>query len=283
MFRTEAGQARYYAAYDATLALWPRPVTAQTVETPFGPTYVNCCGPEGAPALLLLPGQAVSATMWYANVGALGEAFRIYAPDILGDMGKSVVTRRLTQPADFAAWLTALLDGLGVADANVAGLSYGGFIALRLALSAPERVRRLALLAPASLLPLRPQFFVRMAGMVLPDRLLPPGGKQRLLLGVASETAAPMIKQLLTPNDFRYSMYLPPVVSDAELRTLRPPTLLLLGEQEVIYDRQAAVRRATALMPNVEAAVIPNAGHALNLDQPELVNAKLLAFFQAAG
>ena len=78
-------------------------------------------------------------------------------------------------------------------------------------------------------------------------------------------------------------MYLPPVVSDAELRTLRPPTLLLLGEQEVIYDRQAAVRRATALMPNVEAAVIPNAGHALNLDQPELVNAKLLAFFQAAG
>lgn len=79
-------------------------------------------GPVGAPPLLLLPGAAVSATMWHPNVAALSQAYRVYALDILGDMGKSVSTQRLAQPADFGAWLIEVLDGLQIAAADVAGL-----------------------------------------------------------------------------------------------------------------------------------------------------------------
>ncbi len=49
MFKTPEGQARYFAAYDATLALWPVPVTSLEVPTRHGITHVNACGPEDAP------------------------------------------------------------------------------------------------------------------------------------------------------------------------------------------------------------------------------------------
>lgn len=282
MFRTPAGQARYFAAYEATLALWPVPVQSLDVPTRFGSTHVHVCGPPEAPALVLLPGQAISSTMWYPNIGALSQAYRVYTPDIIGDMGKSVKSQPFVKPTDFADWLNDLFDGLQLEQACVAGLSYGGFIALRFALSVPDRVRKLILMSPASLLSIRPQFFFRMAAMALPGFILSAEGKQKALLGTYSANAGPAIKQMMTSTDFRYSMYLPPVHTNDELRQLRMPTLLLLGDQEVIYNYKAALKRAQTLIPGIETCIVPGAGHALNFDQPELVNARILEFLGKA-
>jgi pimeloyl-ACP methyl ester carboxylesterase len=86
---------------------------------------------------------------------------------------------------------------------------------------------------------------------------------------------------MLTTTDFRYSMVLPPVYTDDDLRQVRVPTLLLLGDHEVVYDHRAALKRATRLIPSVKAAVIPGAGHALSFDAPELVGGHILEFLQA--
>ncbi len=277
MFKTPAGEARYFAAYDATLALWPTPRDAWQVPTQFGMTHLNVCGPADAPALVLLPGAAISSTMWYPNIAALSRAHRVYALDILGDMGKSVSTRPLTTPAAFVRWLTEVFDALRLERAQVAGISLGGFLALKLAQVAPHRVTQLVLLSPASLLPLRPQFYGRVAAAILLP-FLSPARRQALFLGVASPNAGPAIKQLLTPTDFRYRMFFPRAETDAELRSVQAPTLLLLGEREIIYAPQAALRRAGRLIPKIEAALIPGAGHAVNIDQPEEVNRRMLAF-----
>lgn len=279
MFKTPEGQARYFAAYDATLALWSVPVTSRTIATRFGPTHINVCGPEDAPPLVLLHGAAISSTMWYTNVAALSTTYRMIAPDIIGEMGKSVRTQPLTKPEDFVNWLRDLLDGLGIDQAHVAGISFGGYIALHLAHSAPERVRKLILLSPATLLPIRPWFYLRVAAAILVP-FLPAASRQSLFLGTASPNAAPMIKQLLTPTDFRYQMFFPRVNRDDELRQLRASTLLLLGEHEVIYSPKSALKRAMKLIPRIEADIIPGAGHAVNIDQPEAVNQRILAFLR---
>ncbi len=282
MFRSAQGQARYFAAYDAALALWPVPVESFEAPTRFGRTHVHASGPLDAPPLVLLPGQAISSTMWYPNIAALNRAFRVYAPDIPGDMGKSISTRPFKQPADFAEWLTDLWDALQLAQAHLVGLSYGGFAALRLALAAPARVQRLVLLSPAGVLPLRPAYFLRMASVMLPAFVLSAQAKQKLFLGAYSPLAVPVLAQMMTPTDFRYRLYLPPVLTDAELAGINMPTLLLMGAQDVAYNPAAMLQRATRLIPHLETAVIPGAGHALNLDQPEQVNARLLAFLQPA-
>ena len=93
MFKKPEDQARFFAAYDATLALWPVPVESITVPTRFGPTYVNICGPANAPPLVLLTGQGASSMIWYSNVATLSKAFRLYALDIIGDIGKSVLAQ----------------------------------------------------------------------------------------------------------------------------------------------------------------------------------------------
>jgi pimeloyl-ACP methyl ester carboxylesterase len=277
-FKTPQGRARYFAAYDATLAQWPVPVASFDVPTRFGRMHVNACGPQDAPPLLLLPGQAISSTMWYPNACALSRAHRLFALDIIGDLGKSVSSRPRLSPLEYGAWLIEVMDELRIERAHVAGLSFGGYLALRLALSAPERVRKLVLMAPAGLLPIRLSFFLRMGAVLLPAFVMSLKAKQKWLLGMYSPNLIPAFQQMMTSADFRYQMFLPPVCTDEELAQVQSPTLLLFGDHEVVYDWQAARSRAANLIAQVEIEVIPGAGHALNFDRHEMVNRYLLDF-----
>ena len=54
----------------------------------------------------------------------------------------------------------------------------------------------------------------------------------------------------------------------------------MLGEREVIYAPQTALARARNLLPDIEADIISGAGHALNFDQPEIVNQRILEFLK---
>ena len=70
----------------------------------------------------------------------------------------------------------------------------------------------------------------------------------------------------------------PDIFSDDELRSLQVPTLLLIGQQEVIYDPVASVERARKLIPHIEADLIPNASHDLAYFQANLVDKRILEF-----
>jgi len=121
-FKTEAGRARYLAAYDAALADWPVPHEALDVPTRLGPTHVVASGPTDAPALVLLPSFAGSAVVWRLNVAGLSQSYRTYAVDVIGQPGKSLARRRIRNRREFAGWLIDLLDGLGVQRASIVGV-----------------------------------------------------------------------------------------------------------------------------------------------------------------
>jgi pimeloyl-ACP methyl ester carboxylesterase len=69
--------------------------------------------------------------------------------------------------------------------------------------------------------------------------------------------------------------------SDDELRSLRVPSLLLIGEEEVLYDPVRALSRARQLIPGLVGELIPGASHDLVFRQPEIVDERLLAFLAA--
>jgi pimeloyl-ACP methyl ester carboxylesterase len=97
---------------------------------------------DGPPVLLLHAGIADSR-MWASLSARLVEAgYRTIAPDLRG-FGRTPLEPGIVSNA---ADLVALLDELGVDGAAVVGASFGGQVALELALRAPERVRALALL-----------------------------------------------------------------------------------------------------------------------------------------
>ncbi len=284
VFKTAAGEASYLEAYERTLALWPVPFEARDVPTEFGSTHVIVSGPEGGQPLLLLPGMATTATMWFSNVADLSRDRRVFALDTLGDIGKSVPTTLPHGPQAWAEWLVAVLDALEIARANVVGLSFGGWLTLTLGLHAPARVRRLVVLAPAGgLVPLRVQFFTTVfPAMLLPIRSL----RRRAVLWFAaegSELAPAFVEQFVRAFEHGRFKLAPTIYSDEELRGLEMPTLLLIGEDEVVFDPEKALARAQALIPDLQTELIPGASHCLPMEQPAQVNARILAFLNEKG
>ncbi len=85
---------------------------------------------------------------------ALAGRCRIYAPDTIGDVGRSELDDFAVYPkkgGDFSAWLGDLCAELGIARADLIGGSMGGWIPMHHAISSPDSVRKLVLLGPMGL------------------------------------------------------------------------------------------------------------------------------------
>jgi pimeloyl-ACP methyl ester carboxylesterase len=287
-FRSPGGRDAFLRAYDQALALWPVPFEQRTVRTALGPTHIVVAGPEDAPPLVLLHGMAMGAPMWFPNVADWSTRRRIYAPDTIGDIGRSVCTHPPRQPVDYVSWLTDVLDGLGIEQTDVLGLSYGGFIAATAAMHAPGRVRRLVLFDPAAVFaPLRPEFFLRgLPSMVLPARSVLLGYLSWFLTRESLQRAPRELHELWVQGwkHFRMVAVMPRAYSDAELARITQPTLLMLGEQEVIYPSPDAVMgRALRVLPHVELGWVRGSVHVPTIEQPGRVNPRVLSFLLAEG
>jgi pimeloyl-ACP methyl ester carboxylesterase len=221
--------------------------------------------------------------MWQPNIVDLSRLRRVYAFDIIGNSGKSRAVLLPRTRLDYAEWLVGVFCQLGLAQAPVVGLSYGAFLALNLALYAPKHVTHLVLLSPD--LPLAPVTFrglmLGAAMMLFPNRWTVSRFLQQTSVkgyGVND----PYLEQRIIGNTQIHSLWhLRPHVTEVELQKLVTRTLVLLGEREIMYSPKAALRCAKRLIPFLEAEIIPDAGHALNRDQPQQVDARILKFIQS--
>ena len=96
------------------------------------------------PAVVLAHGFGLDMRMWDPQVAHLAERFRVVRYDCRGFGSSGPLDPAV--PYTHAGDLIALLDHLAIADAVLAGLSFGGRVVLQAALAAPTRVRGLALL-----------------------------------------------------------------------------------------------------------------------------------------
>lgn len=103
---------------------------------------------EGAPVLLIHgSGPGVSAwANWRLTLAALSPNFRCLAPDMAGFGYSTVPDGTAFTRENWLGQLIAFLDAKGIQKAHVIGNSFGGSMALALAIAAPERVNRLVLM-----------------------------------------------------------------------------------------------------------------------------------------
>lgn len=200
------------------------------------------------------------------------------------------------------------VDALGLQSFALAGGSMGGTWALWNALARPERVRRLALLGSAPLLPgtrapapLRvmaapvvgellprvvkpsPNLVVRMMSSVgegetivrhpdLIDAMIAAGRDP-----IASATDRAELRAILTPLGFRRSVRVHP----SELQQLTVPTLLVWGDHDPVGPLDVA-QAVASLIPERQLEVVA-AGHAVWLGDPKRISALLCAFVRSGG
>src|SRR5215218_4421333 len=123
-------------------------VEAQNVEID-GLSIRYLAAGEGPP-LVLLHGAGDNSLDWRWVLPALARKHRRYAPDLPGSPD-SARPAAAYSPAFFERFVAAFLDALGIGRATFVGNSLGGLIALRLALSEPDRVTALVLVDSAGL------------------------------------------------------------------------------------------------------------------------------------
>ncbi|GAA1993048.1 alpha/beta fold hydrolase [Catenulispora subtropica] len=123
----------------------PRPAPLQRVRLRDHTTVVAQRG-ESGPPVLLLHALGLDWRMWEEVMDLLGPGRRVYAYDIRGH-GTAAGSPSPFTMADTAEDLIGVMDALGLEQAHVVGLSYGGGIAQTAAVAHPRRFASLALLA----------------------------------------------------------------------------------------------------------------------------------------
>lgn len=243
--------------------------------------------PTGSPAVLLLHGLGADGTSWTLQMPALQEAgFRPLAPDAPGFGGSPYDghgwnIRRVT--AQMADWL----GELGTGPAHIVGLSMGGVIAQQLALDFPQLTRKLVLVSTFSVL--RPEnldgwfYFFRRAAAILTLGLNAQAQvvARRVFPNPQDQALREMYLDIVAranPHAYRRAMLsLGSFDSRKRLGEIKAPTLVISGTR----DSTVTPARQRVLVKGIPAArhvVIPNAGHAVPVDQPEQFNQTLLDF-----
>jgi len=291
-FRSAKARERYLALNDRRAERWPIPSENRTIETSHGWTFMRISGPAEAPPLVLLPGGGNHSLCWLPNIEALSASYRTYALDSIIDIGRSSNNKPLKSGEELADWLDELFDVLQLGQGiRLMGLSFGGWTAAQCALRHPERLSRLALLAPAgTVLAIKPAWLLRMLTTLMPPRrffikrvyswvladLVATGEPGRDIIEEMTEDLA------LAYRSFRFKRFTevpePSVLSDDELRLLKTPTLFMVGEHETLYSWQEALTRLAQVAPDIVCEVVRGAGHDMTWLKSEQVNRRLLEF-----
>lgn len=232
-------------------------------------TYYDVAG-AGEP-IVLVHGGATTGESWYAQVPALAERYQVFVPDRRGH-GRSPDVGGPATMDGYAADLVAFVEALGLGSAYVVGWSDGGKVAIRMALSRPDLVRKLAMIGteltraggtPANeLLMTTPEGLAQLEAIARADyeRLSPDGGEH---FGVVFSKWTEMWTSI-------------PDLEPADLTGLPMPVLLMQGDDDCVrIEHNVALARA---IPDAQLAVIPGASHAVPLEKPDLVNRLLLDF-----
>ena len=251
----------WYARFEARAGV---PVEHRQVTTRYGDSHLILAGPPDAPPIVCLHPMRTGAAHLLPELGRLPRDFRVIAPDLPGQSVRGLQVRLPLDDDSVARWLLDVLDALALDRVDLFGVSWGGFAARLTASTAPERVRRLALLVPAGIV--NGSHWRGLVGMALPMlryRLRPsPENLQRVLAPILTtwddEWARYMADSL---RDMRIDPRIPPVATDASLRRLVMPVLVLGASHDISFPGEALVRRVQAVVPHAVGEVIPDCRH----------------------
>ena len=243
-------------------------------------------GQPSAPWAIFTHGATVDHHEWDATLPLVGEHFRILAWDVRG--------HGLSRPAHFtfeAALddLLALLDSLGVARAVFIGHSMGGNLHQELVFRHTERVRALVCLDCTwnfQKLTALEALSLRLAGPIFkiyPYKLLVDQSLAATATASASQALLRPAMESLSKEEFVHTLLATSACLHHEPGyRIDKPLLLIVGDKDATGNIRKAMPLWAAQDPDCRLVIIPNARHAVNLDDPAAFHEALLDFLGRA-
>ncbi|NTV99940.1 MAG: alpha/beta hydrolase [Oscillochloris sp.] len=236
--------------------------------------------------VLFLHGWLGSWRYWFPTMEVVADHFRTYSFDFWG-FGDS--RRKLTQESiqNYSDQVIRFLDALGIDRVQLVGHSMGGMVALKMAITYPDRIQRVATVgAPIDgdslswLLKLtdRPFFADAFARL--------PWVRRRLFRFFLGETSDPAIGEMIDDSVKSSALSLRRAVSSMwrtdlrpELNRLKVPALIVHGGRDDIVNPNQADLFDN--VPTAEVVLMPRSRHFPFLDEAPLFNDVLLRFLKA--
>jgi pimeloyl-ACP methyl ester carboxylesterase len=249
---------------------------------------------SGEPVLLIPPGPIAGAFLPFLSEPALVDRYRLIRYHRRGQAGSTPAAGPVSF-ADHASDAASLLDHLGVRRAHVAGHSFGGNIALQLALDQPEVVQTLALLEPWTFAVPSAEAFLKQAEPVLQaygagDREGAMSGFLSAVSGLDWETCRAVIderipggaERALVEADFSFGSDLPALnawkFGPEQAASISQPVLSVVGaESGRLFVEIGELLRSW--FPQTDELTVEGAGHLLQIQRPERAAEGLAEFF----
>lgn len=251
----------WYAKFQSRIA---EPVESQTVKTSIGASHLLTAGPKEAPPLVCLHAMRTGSAHLLSELGPLLGRFRVIAPDLPGQSVRGPQVRLPLNDDSHARWLCEILDGLGIAEADFFGVSWGGYVALSAASHKPERIKRLALLVPAGIV--NGSHWKGLTRMALPMMRYRMTGSERhlrkfldpIMTTWDADWAGYMGESL---RDMPLDPRIPPLATDLQLKNLKMPVLTIGGSDDISFPGREMTVRALNLISHGEVELLSDCRH----------------------
>jgi 3-oxoadipate enol-lactonase len=265
------------------------------VPTVLGRIYVHDAGPVAGPTALLWPSLFTDGqTSWGAQLSELHDlGWRTLLVDPPGT-GRTAAAPRVFTMEECAEAAIDILDAAGVAKAAMVGLSWGGYVGLRVALAAPDRVSALVLSnTGARSVPFALRMRNRLLATLIQIRAIPGGPSRLIVPGLISKHSrrenpalaaglAATIDHLDPVGLARAvrSVVVEPTSVVHLLDRITAPTLVITGAE----DRGLPPLYSTELADRITGArlqVLPRVGHLSPREAPATVGTMISDFLRA--
>ena len=240
-------------------------------------------GGSGAPVLFLHSGQGVTGGDPF--LALLAKKRRVIAPSHPG-FGKSSLPDWVDSVDDLAHIYLELMDRLGLDRIDLIGSSIGGWIAAEIATKVPGKINHLMMIGPVGVKVGTPD------KLDIPDVFaMPPDKFAKLIFHdpekfkpdlktMPDEALAIMVRNRETLALIAWEPYMHNPKLKHRLHRVTAPALFIRGESDGLVSAEY-LKRYAALLPNARIETIAQAGHAPQLEQPQALFDKTLAFLDA--
>jgi pimeloyl-ACP methyl ester carboxylesterase len=244
-------------------------------------TQIREAGSGGTP-LVLLHGVLSDGTSWSDVAGPLSRDRRLVIPD-LPLHGRSRTSPDFQPgPEGMVAWLEALLDELGIVEADLCGLSMGGAVATHFAILRPDRLRRLVLVDAANIVYLDEDYRLFIAEMrenleaargvdvaTSRDRWTDDMGLEGAKSAAGNLCTDPIVMSVLEYLEARgipfdqmtQGLDLLEPLGEEDLATISAPTLAVWGSDDPFFSAQEAVEKLEGGIADCRIEVMEGVGH----------------------
>jgi pimeloyl-ACP methyl ester carboxylesterase len=309
-------QRRLYARGDLDLALGfeglfrlpgNRPPLVRVAEVEIaGATISSLISGDGPEQVVCLHGLGSNKTSFFETTAALAPDHTVHAIDLPGFGSSSKPARAAYDAPYFADRLLGYLDSMAIDEAHLVGNSMGGRIALELALTVPDRVRTVSLLAPAlafrrrrELVPLVKLIRPELAAIPHPLRAAQVRqhfwslfARPERLDPAAADIAADEFCRTYRSRSARVAffaaarnIYLDAPYGERGLWTrlagLRPPALFVWGEKDRLVPA-AFAKHVEEVLPRARQVVLPDCGHVPQVELPQQANGLIRSHVESA-